>query len=462
MANVTRKMPSLRDFLKTLKELGEIVYVDEEVSVKFEMARILREFDGGPAIFFRNVKESTFSVVGNVCGKRSRLCDAVGVREDRLYHSILHAMQNPTTPRIIDEAPVKQIVEKPKLTRFPILTHYEKDAGPYITSAIVAASFPNGKTENLSIHRLLVLDDTHLAIRMVPHRHLHQLYEIARKNGKPLEVAIVIGLHPTLMLASCLPIPFGASEYCVANSLLDGKLALTACESVDIKVPADAEMVFEGFIDHEEAREGPFTDLLGMYDLARNQPVVELVGVLRRKSCMYQALLPGGSEHGLLMGFGRELNIWDAARRIVPSVKAVNLTRGGRGWLHAVISIKKRKEEDAKHVIKSAFSSHPSLKHVVVVDDDIDVFNLEEVEWAIATRFQASRGLITLKNVRGSTIDPSGEDGITDKMGIDATKPLHKPSWMFEKATIPENDRLKTLLKKLKKRRRKIHGFPQP
>jgi UbiD family decarboxylase len=168
---------------------------------------------------------------------------------------------------------------------------------------------------------------------------------------------------------------------------------------------------------------------------------------------MYQALLPSGAEHKLLMGLPHEIMIWEAVSKVVPRVKAVNLTEGGCGWLHAIVSIDKLVDGDAKNALAATFSAHPSLKHAVVVDTDIDVYDPSMVEWAIATRFQASEDLLIIPQARGSTLDPSAdqETGLTTKVGVDATRPLNKPREKFELAKNPSSKRLSETFAKLKK-----------
>jgi len=327
-------------------------------------------------------------------------------------------------------------------------------AGPYITSAVRPARPPEGLGENVSVHRLLLLDDSHLAIRLVP-RHLYKLWRMAKEKRTDLDVGISIGVHPAVMLAAASSPPFGVSEYGVANALLKGELTLIRCEKVDAYVPAEAELVLEGRISHrEEVPEGPLVDMTGTYDAERLQPVVEIVNVMHREDYMYQALLPGGPEHRLLMGLPREVAVYEAVSKVVPKVKAVNLSEGGCGWLHAVISLEKQTEGDAKNAIMAAFGAHSSLKHVVAVDTDIDVYNPLEVEWALATRFQGDRDLIVIRNARGSTLDPSAdqESGLTTKLGFDATKPLTKPSKGFEKAEIPSTPNAELIVEELERR----------
>jgi len=445
---------SLRSFLKEMEERGEVVHVRDQVSPRFEASSIMNAFDGGPILFFDDVKRYATKVVANVCGTRSRLCSALSISPENLYQRLTNALRSPIPPKVVKEGPVSEVVEKASLSKIPVLTHFEKDAGAYITSAIVSARSSDGRIENVSIHRLQVLDDNHLAIRLVP-RHLFQLWQMVKKEGRDVEVAIALGLHPAILLAASSPAPFGVSEFGIANALLENKMRLIKCEHVDAYAPADAELVLEGVMSGEkETLEGPLVDITGTYDIQRSQPVIEVVSMMHREDYLYQALLPSGAEHKLLMGLPHETTIWEAVSRVVPAVKAVNLSSGGCGWLHAIISIKKQTDGDAKNALMAAFSAHPSLKHAIVVDTEIDVFNLEDMEWAVATCFQASEDLVIIPHVRGSTLDPSAdqETGLTTKLGIDATRPLTKPSEKFERAKIPMNEKVVKIINQMKKR----------
>ncbi|MDH5447789.1 MAG: UbiD family decarboxylase [Candidatus Bathyarchaeota archaeon] len=443
---------SLRSFLQETEKKQKAVHISERVSPRFEISSIMKAFDhDSPVLLFDNVENYETKVVANVCGTRERLCKALDVEKENLYRHLTEAWCSPTKPKTVEDCPVKEVVEKPQLSKIPILTHFEKDAGPYITSAIVSARSPDKKVENVSIHRLQVLDDKRLAIRLVP-RQLYKLWSMTKEAKKDLEVAISIGLHPAISMAATSPVSFGVSEYEIANTLLKGNFSLVKCKHVDVYAPAEAEYVFEGVMStEEEVLEGPLVDITGTYDAQRSQPVIELVGVMRRNDAVYQALLPSGSEHKLLMGLPREVKIWEAAANTVPKVKAVNLSYGGCGWLHAIVSIEKQKDGDAKNVLMATFGAHPSLKHAVVVDADVDVYNLVEVEWAIATRFQANEDLITIPSARGSTLDPSAnqESGKTTKMGIDATRPLDRRREKFELAKIPTEGRVKRIIDEL-------------
>jgi 2,5-furandicarboxylate decarboxylase 1 len=442
---------SLRSFLDDIERQGQVIHIADKVSPKFETSSILNAFPDGPVFLFENVEGYKVNVVGNVCSTRERICRAFGIQSEGLYQKLNDALRYPKTPRIVEDAPVKEVEEAPNLSKIPILTHFERDAGPYITSGIIAARSIDGKVENVSIHRLQVLDNKRLAIRLVP-RQLYKLWNMAKEQKKLVDIAISMGVHPAILLAAACSPPLGVSEYGVANRLLGGELRLVKCPNVNAYAPAEAELVLEGRISvSEEVKEGPFVDITGTYDIQRMQPIVEVVNVMHRKNYLYQALMPGSPEHRLLMGLPREVSIYEVVSQVVPHVEAVNLSIGGCGWLHAVISIDKQKDGDAKNALMAALVGHPSLKHAVVVDSDIDIFNPEEVEWAVALRFQAGEDLVVIPNARGSTLDPSGdqEGGLTSKMGIDATRPLSVPKENFEKAKVPATKKATRIIEKL-------------
>jgi len=443
-------LADLRAFLKRVEDNGDLMRIGEELSPEYEISAALKRFDAGKVLLFENVKGHTHSVVGGVCGTRQRIMDALGVGPDQLYPRLLEATRSPKKCRIGD-GPVKEVVEEGDLRKLPILTHFDGDPGPYITSGIVYARSPDGEVENVSFHRFLVLDERKMTLRIVP-RHLYRLTQLAKKEGlKSMDMSVSIGLHPTVLLAGSLPAPWGTCEFNVVNTLLGGKLKLTECEHVDALAPADAELVLECRLRLDQnVAEGPFVDQTGTFDVKRQQPLVELVGVMHREDYIYQGLLPSGSEHMLLMGMPPEVRIWDYVRNVVPTVRGVNMTLGGMGWLHCVVSFEKFREGDPKNVLMAIFAAHPSLKHAVVVDSDIDPYDMQEVEWAIATRFKGDEDLLIVPNARVSSLDPASdqERELGCKVGIDATRPLSKPAEKFRKAEITVSDRVREILGK--------------
>ncbi len=443
---------SLRSFLERVEIDEGILKIGNRVSTRFEVSFILKKLDKeGPVALFEELEEYETQIAANVCGTRRRICEALDVDQNELYSTLVEAWRSPSEPRVVEDGPVTDVVEQPDLSKLPILTHFERDAGPYITSGVIHAKSLDGKIENVSVHRLQVLDKRHLAIRLVP-RHLHKLWMMAKEEKKDLDVSISIGVHPAVILAASSPVPFGINEFNVADALMNNSLRLVRCEHVDAYAPVEAELVLEGRISSsKEVLEGPFVDITGTYDLQRKQPVVEVVGFMHREDYLYQAILPSSAEHRLLMGLPREVLIWKSVSKVVPRVHAVNLSLGGSGWLHATMSVDKQLEGDGKNALLAAFAAHPSLKHAVVVDSDIDPYDATDIEWAIATRFQASEDLIMITNVRGSTLDSSAQQktGLTTKVGIDATRPIEKPKYMFTRAKIPVKKHVKDLVHEL-------------
>jgi len=441
-----KAMNNLRTFLEEIE--NETVTIKEPLSRRYEIAAALRKFDGGKAVVVKE-KETGVTVVGGVNGNRPRLLKSIGVTAETLYPTLINATKNPLKCELVDSGPVKEVVEEGSLDAVPVLTHFEGDPGPYITSGILHTKGPNAEHENVSFHRLLVLDDKRMAIRIVP-RHLYRITQLAREQGiKSIDVAITIGHHPATLMAAAMPASYGTSEFDVANRLLNGSLKLTQCEHVDALAPADAELVLEGKLKLDEnTTEGPFVDLSGTFDVQRQQPVIELVGVMHRENYMYHGLLPSGSEHRLLMGMPREPRIWEYVRNVVPNVRGVNMTVGGMGWLHCVVSFEKFREGDPKNVLMAIFAAHPSLKHAVVVDSDIDPYDMEQVEWAIATRFKGDEDILLVPGARVSSLDPAGdqEKELGCKVGIDATRPMFKDPAGFTRAEIPVSEKLREIL----------------
>jgi UbiD family decarboxylase len=445
-------MADLRSFLSKLNQSKELIRISESLSKNFEISAILKRFDADSAVLFENVEGYNVQIVGGTCATRERICMALNIDDTILYPHILNAIQTPLRSKICDDGPVKEVQEKPMLSKIPILTHYEQDGGPYLTAAIVSARSPDGTIENVSIHRMQVLDNTHLVIRIVP-RHLYKLCQIARETKNKLDISISIGLNPTILLAASSAAPFGISEFDIANTLMNGELDLIKCEHVDAYAPADAELVLEGrILLDEETLEGPFVDVTSTYDIQRKQPIIEVLGVMRREKYIYQALLPAGSEHRLLMGMPQEVRIWEYVQNIVPSIKSVNMTLGGSGWLHCVVSFKKFREGDGKNVLMAIFAANPSVKHAVVVDSDIDAYDINQVEWAIATRFRGDRDLLLVPNVRVSSLDPTADQELElgCKVGVDATRTLTKHRSLFERAKIPRSIKVDKVLKSIR------------
>lgn len=408
---------------RLLDEINDnIIEITDEVSTEYEVTSILKNYPEDTLIF-TNVKDCDMNIISGICNTRTKIGKSIGVSVEEITESIIEASYNPTpisNVKSFDE--VYSNNEDACLSKLPVLKHYPEDGGKYITAGIVITKDPDSGQTNASIHRMLVVDDNHLGIRIVP-RHLYTHYKRAEELGKPLEIAIAIGLAPSTLLASTTSIAIDENELEVANTFKNGDLSLVKCETVDIEAP-ECEILLEGCILPDTRRsEGPFVDLTDTYDKIRDEPVIELSRMHYKDDAYYHAILPAGNEHKLLQGLPQEPRILSSVKNTLPTVKNVVLTEGGCCWLHAVVSIHKQTEGDAKNVMMAALSAHPSLKHCVIVDEDINIFDPVDVEYAIATRVKGDDDIIIIPKARGSSLDPVAQaDGTTTKVGIDATK----------------------------------------
>ena len=433
----------LRNYIGQINKIKELVIVKKKISTKYEIAAVTAKMDGSKAILFENVKDSKFRVVSNLVGTKKRFAQAVGTTENKIHDKVIKAINHASKPRIVSRGKFMENQSR-NLYDLPIITHFEKEPGPFITSSIVYTKNQETYTQNSSFHRLLRLDATHFSIRMVEGRHLHRSYMYAKNQGEDLRVAITVGVHPAVSIAGAYQAEWGKDELEIANELMDKKLELAMCPYSGMFVPSETEIVMEGRILKDKTHKEWMVEMLRTYDFKRMQPVFELDRLYYRNNPIFHDVLSGYSEHRLLMGMPIEAKLNKNLRQIMPQTKKVTLTEGGCKWLHAVVQISKKKESDPKKIIKAAFAAHRSLKHVTVVDDDIDPSDPVAVEYAIATRFQADKDLVMISKVRGSSLDPSSDQKnlLTTKMGLDATKSFSKRSEGFEIAKIPKADKI--------------------
>ncbi len=428
---------SFRDFVEKLRREGKLVELKKPTSLNLELASVMKELDGKPVYTGSIAGLPGAQAVGNVFSTRELVCDYLGVKKEELIPKLISAINNPSQPSLVqqEKAPVLEVTEpEVDLSKLPIPLHAPKDGGPYFSSAIVNANDPE-YGRNCSFHRLMVIGKDRVVARILK-RHLDEY--INRAGGKELDVAIVIGAPINVLLAAATSVEIGKDELTIAASLAPLR---TVRLSNGIEVPVDAEYVLEAKITSELADEGPFVDLTETYDIVRKQRVVKITAIHHRRNPLWHVLLPGGLEHKLLMGMPREPTIWNEVNKVA-ECRGVNITTGGCSWLHAVVAIKKKSEEDGKNAIEAAFRGHKSLKHVAIVDNDIDIYDPASVEWAIATRVQADKRVVIKADEKGSSLDPSADPNTyaTTKMGIDATKPLVAHGKNFEKAEWKEVD----------------------
>jgi 2,5-furandicarboxylate decarboxylase 1 len=422
-----------REYLGELGRLDRIKLVEEEVDTNLGISRVINQSQQVPVLFNKIKGFEGSKVIGNLCPTRQDLSFALKVEEKKLTETVIKAFSNPKRPKSISKKD-SWIVEKPDLERLPVPKYYEGDGGKYFTSSIIVSRFPKSKEENLSIHRIMILNKREGVIRILP-RHLNKILE---EEGGKADVAMLVGVHPAIFLAAALSANYEVSEYNIANALLGEKMELVEMEN-GVMVPKGVETVLLGTIDvHEREKEGPFVDITGTYDAVREEPVISFEKMLiPSDGVIFQALLPAGKEHRLFMGIPQEIKIILHLRKIGIEVDKINLTDGGCAYFHCIVSIKKKNNDDGLKVIKEIFNVAHPIKLVTVVDDDINPFDYEMVEWALATRFQADRGLEVIHNQRGSSLDPSSfKKAITSKVGVDATLQLNIDKNNFKKARI--------------------------
>jgi len=263
----------------------------------------------------------------------------------------------------------------------------------------------------------------------------------AEEEGKSLEVAIVIGADPLVLLASQVNAPFGQDELEIAGALRGAPLAVVKCQTHDVRVPADAELVLEGrVLPQVREPEGPFGEFQQLYGPRGDRDVIEIDLIAHRRDPIFHTIVSGCQEHLLLGSVPREAVVLSRLQALFPTVRNVHLSKGGTGRFHLYIQIDKRNEGEAKNIMMAGLSLHFDFKKVVVVDTDVDIFDECQVEWALATRFQADKDLVVVADAECSRLDPSARDGIGAKMAMDATRPIGTDPLSFVRIRIPGED----------------------
>jgi len=421
---------NLRSFLQTLEDQQKLTRISKEVSHEYEIANIIYSLDEQPVIF-DNVKGFDFPIFSGITSNRDIIAQGLGTTKEQLLFKLVDALQHPKTPPIVDSAPCQEvIIKEPDLTKLPLLHHLKGDGGRYATATVATIKDPD-TGRNVSYHRLMEVGKNTFTARLIKNRQTRTAYD---KLEGDLEMAVCIGNSVAVMIAASLGPPSGVDEFSIAHKL--DETPLVKCVTKDLEVPKDAEIVLEGRLTKDVDREGPFVDLTETRDFERQEPVFVIDCITHRKDAMYQALIPGRLEHKTLMGMPKEPTIYDQVSKVT-TCKNVLVTMGGGSWLHGIVQIKKDHHDEPMKAIEAAFKGHGSMKHVVIVDEDVDIYDPNAVEWAIATRFQGDDDLVIKKDQPGSSLDPSGkhEPGkktLTAKVGVDATIPPNVDKSKYE------------------------------
>jgi len=427
--------PDLRSWLRRLAATGRLAVARNGVSLIDQLAAVSKRLELERAVMFPRPGGHPMTVVSNLFVDRGWIADSIGVPTEDLLTRFQQAVRQPLPWTEVTDAAAQEVVHRDVdlLKLLPIPKHNEHDSGPYITAALLVARNPKTAIQNVSIHRCQVSGPDRIGVLLLP-RHTHHYFRMAEEAGEALEIALVIGVHPACILASQAIAALDEDEMEIAGALMGAPVEMVKCRTNRIRVPAHAEIVIEGrILPGIREPEGPFGEFPQYYGPRANREVIHVDAVTHRENAIFHTIVGGGMEHLLLGEIPREATLLEHLQRSFPSVQDVRLTRGGTCRYHLVVKIDKRSNGEPKNIIMGAFGGHYDVKQVVVVDLDVDIDDPHEIEWAVATRFQADRDLIVVSGAQGSKLDPSSQEGISAKMGIDATKPVEAEVMKFKR-----------------------------
>lgn len=435
----------LHEFINYIKRNHpeEIREFDEEIEADYEPTAMTFEFEkeSNPILLFKKVKGSKFPIVTNVFGTRKRVAHAIRTTLDELYPTLEKRLQNFVKPRMVASGPIKENIMKGKevdLYKLPIFKHFEQDVGKYVTAGIFVAKDPDTGIRNLSLHRMQLDGRDKFRTSFHSRGHLWRICQKGEKLCKPIEAAIVIGAHPCILLAAATTVGMGVDEYEIAGALMQEPVELVKCETIDVEVPAHAEIVLEGEIPPNLGEaDGPFGEYTGYASHRSTKNIFDVKAITFRNNAIYQDITPGNSsEHLILSNVIREAHVTWRLKEIISNLKDISWPKSGT-LFSAYLSLSEPiASGEANLAAMLLIGLDHYVKVAVVVNDDIDVHNEQEVNWAIATRVQPDRDVNLVKNVFCNKLDPSSyEDGTTGKLIIDATK----KKGIFDTLTVPKN-----------------------
>lgn len=433
----------LRGWLSHLETTGRLKRISQKMRLRHEIALMSKKHDGESALVFETTDGPAMPVCANIACRREWYAEALGVAPENLLREVLRRQQIRIPPRNVDDAPFLETLADEKidvLKLLPLPTYHELDGGPYISAGVFFARDPETGAGNVSIHRMHALGPDLFGLLVLP-RHLKGMIRRAHEKGEGLNVAVAVGLDPLLLMASQLVLSPGEDELEVAGGLKGAPVDVCPAPWSKIPVPAGAEIVIEGeILPGERLREGPFGEFPGYYSPADDREVLRVRSVSMRRDPVFYSILAAGFDHLLMGAIPREAGLLRDLQRAVPSVKDVVLPLSGAGRYHCVIQLDKQNEGEGKSALMAALAAHYDVKHAICVDRDINIHDPANVDWALATRFQADKDLFIVPGAWGSRLDPSAKDGVTAKMGLDATVPVGGLEKEFRSLKVPGED----------------------
>lgn len=446
----------LREFLREVEaeEPDQIIRVRREVNPHFEVTGVLARLEKErkfPVVIFEKVKGSSLPVVTNVHADARRLFRAIGLKDGTLNEFIREygaREDRPIEPVIVKEGPVQEVVlsgNDVDVTRLPILTYHEKDAGRYVTAGFGIMRDPDSGVRNAGIYRLMVHSKDTFGIQLSETAHGHYIWQTYERRNQPTPMAVAIGHHPAFYIGCLSFTSLDTDEFAVAGGIMGEPVELTRCQTLDLEVPSRAEIVLEcEILPNVRKKEAPFGEYPGTYGPQRDNPVVRVKAITMRRNALYQSSFVGHADNLLLSGIVRSTTIMKTVKLASPKVRAVHMPTSGRCRFICYLAIEKIIEGEPKNAAMAAFAADPFLKYVVVVDQDVNVLNDEEVLHAIATRVRADTDIFMVSYAKGSPLDPASYDPaagshLVTKMGIDATRKANYP----EEIHVPGSDQIK-------------------
>ena len=415
---------------------GEVVRVAEPVGLEHDIMAVVLEYERRrryPILLFEKVRDHDIPVVANVVASRRALAFALGVDEGRLAHEYARRIKERIKPVIVPDPPFRHRVstgDAVDLAALPIPTYFPGDAGRYLTAGMLVARDPDTGVETEGYHRFQLKGPKRMGVSLHSRRRMFEYQRRAEARGQALPCAVVLGLHPLVSMGSLAYPPPDVGKFEVVGGLLGEPLEIAPCTTVDVHVPAAAEIVIEGeILPGVREPEGPFGEFTGYFSRRSTEHVFVAAAIARRDRPWFQSIGSGrAGDHITTLGLIREAEIWNALSRTIPNVTGVHVPLSGTSSFTAYVAIKQGRPGEAKQVIPIVLGVDHYLKLVIVVDDDIDVFDESDVLWAVATRMQADRDLVTISGSLGALLDPSADErGVTAKLGIDATRPFGQP-----------------------------------
>lgn len=430
----------MRSYLERLRARGALVEVVREVDPKHELAAVTDAVQRrlGKPLLFHNVAGTELPVLTNIYGSRERLAEILGIAPGdfcRKWNDLVNlAPDLPEPVREVDPEPLGLI--DCRLSDLPLITYAEHDGGPYFTSAMFVAKEPDTGVANLSFHRSMYVSDTELRCRLAPRHHLTMYHEKAEQRGEPLEAAMLIGPPPTLFLSAAAPVPYDADEIEVAAKLAGEPIEMRPCKHIDLMVPAATEIVIEGrFLPNERRPEGPFGEFMGYYTPVAPNAVFEVLGVTRRPDATFHSILCGSLEEVLTLELSVAANIYQRISAVLPGIIDVTCQPF---ILHTVVKIRQQYEGHARQVMLAVLGAEPTwAKTCTIVDEDVDIYDMDDVMWAVLTRMRPDTDVLTIPGTPSFYRDP--EKDHWGRLAIDATAPFHRRD-QFVRKRIPGAD----------------------